>query len=216
MRNKRLFIVVDGPSASGKNSIIEQVLKDLKKLQINAVSIEETKEKSYNRKKILAAKAQGDKKVTETIIKERKKLYQLKILPQLLNGAIILANRGEPTTLGYQTLENHLTMEDVWNMHRKQNIPLPNLVILTNCSLKEAVRREGLRKASNEENDKNFMSGKFTGGTSRKKIHANYKKVKDFLEEKGLPVIYLNTDTMDIARESKRIVNSIKIIWIKK
>lgn len=207
---KGLFVVVDGPSASGKNSIITQVLKDLKTLGIKSVSIEETKEKNYNREKILLAKERGDKEVAKTIIQERKKIYQEKVIPQLLKGSIVVANRGEPTTLSYQTL-NELTMQDVWDMHRKQNIPLPNLVVITNCSVNEAVRRESLRKSSSEQKDKGFLSGKFTSLKKRSLIHENYKKTKDFLAKKGLDVIYLDTDNMDIPQKSKRIVDFIKI-----
>jgi len=215
---KGLFIVVDGPSASGKDSIIRQVLKDLKGLNLKAISIEETKEKKYDRKRILLAKKRGDKKVAKTIISERKKLYLEKVLPQLSKGTIVIANRGEPSTLSYQTL-NELTMKDVWNMHRREDIPLPNLVVITNCTVLEAIRREGLRKISFEEKDKGFLSGKFTpyhngaGFTSlgkRKRIHANYEKVKDFLEDKGLAVVYLNTDNMNVPQESKSIISFIR------
>lgn len=215
---KGLFIIVDGPSASGKDSIINQVLKDLKTLRIKSVSIEETKEEKYDRKRILLAQKSGDKKVAKTIISERKKLYLEKVIPQLSKGTIVLANRGEPSTLSYQTL-NELTMKDAWNIHRKQNIPLPDLVVITNCTVLEALRREGLRKPSFEEKDKGFLSGKFTphhngaGFTSlekRKRIHANYKKTMDFLKKNGLPVIYLDTDSMNVPEESKKIVSFIK------
>ncbi len=208
MRKKGLFIVVDGPSASGKDSIIGQILKDLDTLNIKAVSIEETKEENYDRKKILLAKKFGDKKVAEAIIEERNKLYSIKVIPQLQAGNLVIANRGEPTTLAYQTLKNKLTMEDAWIMHRAKDIPLPNLIVITNCSVEEAIRREKLRKKSIEEKDKNFMSGKFT--SARKQIHANYKNVKNFLGKKGLSVIYLDTDTMDVPEESQEIVNFIK------
>ncbi len=217
---KGLFIVVDGPSASGKDSIIKQLIKDLKKLSLKAVSIEETKEKKYDRKKILLAKKRGDKEVAKTIINERKKLYLEKVMSQLSKGNIVIANRGEPSTLSYQTLSHELTMQHVWNMHRRADIPPPNLVVITNCTVLEAVRREDLRKISIEEKDKGFLSGKFTphhngaGFTSlekRKRIHANYKKAKDFLKKKGIPVIYLNTDNMNVPQESKRIVRFIKI-----
>ena len=208
MRNKGLFIIVDGPSASGKDSIIKQVLEDLKSLKIKAVSIEETKEKNYNRKKILFSKKQGDKKLAESILRERKKIYSERVLPFLAKGVIVIANRGEPTTLAYQTIKNELTMEDVWDMHRQQQIHLPSLVVITNCSVKEAIRREKLRKLSFEEKDKIFMSGKFT--SARKQIHANYENVKDFLDNKGLSVIYLKTYTMGISKESQKIVNFIK------
>jgi thymidylate kinase len=206
---KGLFIVVDGPSASGKDSIIRQVLKDLKKLNLNAISIEETKEANYDRKKILLAKQSGDKEVAKTIINERKKLYLEKVMPQLSKGTIVLANRGEPSTLSYQTL-NELTMQDAWSMHRKQNIPLPDLVVIANCTVLEAIRREGLRKPSFEEKYKSFLSGKFTSLEKRKLIHANYKKTRDFLKKKGLSVIYLDTDKMNVREECKRIVSFIK------
>lgn len=209
MKKKGLFIVVDGPSASGKDSIIRQVLKNLNRLGLKAVSIEETKEENYDRKKILLAKELGDKKVAEAIIEERRKLYSAKVIPQLKNGVFVIANRGEPTTLSYQTIKKEIDMKDVWNMHRQQNILLPDLVVITNCNVQEALRREKLRKPSAEEKDKNFMSGKFT--SARKQIHDKYKKVKDFLEKKEIFVIYLNTDTMKMPQESKIIIDYIKI-----
>jgi len=214
---KGLFIVVDGPSASGKDSIIRQVLKDLKRLNLKTISIEETKEKKYDRKRILLAKKRGDKAVAKTIINERKKLYLEKVMPQLSKGTFVIANRGEPSTLSYQTLKGELTMKDAWNMHRKQNIPLPNLVVITNCTVLEALRREGLRKPSFEEKDKSFLSGKFTMSDlqeksleKRRRIHKSYEKVKNFLNKKGLFVIYLNTDNMNVPQESENIVNFIR------
>lgn len=211
MESKGLLIVVDGPSASGKDSIIGQVLKDLDKLKIKAVSIEETKEKNYNRKKILGVKELGDKEVAKTILNERKKIYEEKVISQLSNGIIVIANRGEPTTLAYQTLKNEISMEDVWNMHRAQNIPLSDLAVITNCSVEEAIRRESERELSKEEKDRKLMSGKFTKDINkRKQIHANYEKVKKFLERKGLFVIYLNTDIMKVSEESKMIIDYIK------
>lgn len=205
--SKGLFIVVDGPSASGKNSIIRQLLKDLKKLNIKVISIEETKEKGYDRKKILLTKNSGDKKVAQAIIEERKKLYLEKIIPQLKTGTFVIANRGEPTTLAYQTIKNELTMNKIWDMHREQNILIPDLVVITNCRVEEAVRRENLRQ-SFEEKDKNFMSGKFT--SDRKIIHQNYERVEDFLNSKGIHVIYLDTEKLSIPEESQIIVNYIK------
>lgn len=206
--SKGLFVVVDGPSGSGKDTVIKRVLEDLKKLNLKSIAIEETKEKGYDRKKILLAKEQGGKKVAQAIIEERKKLYLTKIMPQLKDGIFVIANRGEPTTLAYQTIKNELTMDDVWNMHRKQNILLPDLVVITNCNVEEAIRREKLRTKSEEEKDKNFMSGKFT--SDREKIHQNYERIKDFLMSKGISVIYLNTQELSIQEESQMIVNYIK------
>lgn len=207
--NNGLLIIIDGPSASGKDTIIRQVFKDLKTLGIESISIEETKEKGYDRGKILEAKQLGDREVAETIIAERKKLYSSKIIPQLLNDKLVIANRGEPTTLAYQTIDQKISMEEVWNMHRKQNIPIPDLIVIANCSIEEAIRRENLRKPSLEDKNKKFMSGKFTTD-NRQLIHENYKKAKTFLEQKGIDVIYLNTDTLTIPQESQRIVNFIK------
>ncbi len=203
------FIIIDGPSGSGKDTIIKQVLKDLGKLGIKAITIEETKEKNYGREKILAAKLRGNREVAKTIINERKKLYQTKVIPYLSTSKLIIANRGESTTLGYQTIENEISMDEVWNMHRKQKIPLPNLVIIINCSVEEALRRESLKKPSSEEEDERFMSGKFTKN-DRELINENYKKVKSFLEKKGVSVIYLDTTNITILQTSQKIVNSIK------
>lgn len=216
-----LLVVIDGPSASGKDTIIKRVLKDLNKLKIKAASVEETKEANYDRKKILQAKKIGDKEAAKAILNERKKIYGEKVLPQISKGIILLVNRGEPSTLSYQTIRKEITMEEVWNMHRSLNIPIPDLVVIANCSVDEAIRREGLRKPSFEEKDGNFLSGKFTlhhNGTGfsqsdfakRKDIHNNYENVKNFLEKKGLDVIYLNTDTINIPKACRKIVNFIE------
>lgn len=221
MKTKGLFIVVDGPSGSGKNSIISRMLKDLSKLNIETITIEETKEKSYDRQQILAAKQHGDKKVVEAIIRERQKLYQIQVIPQLLTNNLVIANRGESTTLAYQTLNQEISTEDVWNMHRAKNIPIPDLVVIANCSVEEAIRRESERQLSDEEKNKKFMSGKFTNGNyeKRQQLHASYEMVKKFLEKKGCSIIYFNVDTMKVSQESKTIVDYIKknlIICIKK
>ena len=46
----------------------------------------------------------------------------------------------------------------------------------------------------------------------RKLIHANYENVKNFLNKKGLNVIYINTDSMDVPKACRRIVSFIKKI----
>lgn len=191
---------------------IRKVLKDLDKLNIKAISIEETKDENYNRKKILEAKKIGDKEVAKAILSERSKIYEEKVIPQISNGFIVLANRGEPSTLIYQTIKKEVSMEEIWNMHRSLNIPIPDLVVITNCNVNEAIRRENLRKSSFEEKDKRFMSGKFSQSDfeKRKDIHSNYEKVEKFLEEKGVNVIYLNTDIMTLSEESRIIVDYIK------
>lgn len=211
MRRKGLSILIDGPSASGKDSAIKQILKDLCNLGIQAFSIQETKEKFYDREKILAAKGFGDKKTAETIISERKKIYQVKIVPKLSAGKLVIVNRGESTTLAYQTLNKEISMEDVWKMHRNANIPLPDLVIILNCSIEEALRRENLKKISDNNKDKNSLSGNFTQDfEQRKQIHTNYERVKDFLEKKGLSVIYLQNDVISLPEESSIILNYLK------
>jgi thymidylate kinase len=208
MSKKGLLIVIDGPSASGKNTIIKQLFIDLDKLNIKALLIEEAKEKDYDKEKILKARGEGDRQTAKTIIEERKKLYKTLIIPQLTLGTLIIANRGEPSTLGYQTINQELTMENVWNMHRQQQIPLPDLVVIANCNVKEAIHREKSREQILAEKNKNWLSGKFT--SVRKEIHDNYVVLKNFLEKKGLAVIYLNTDTMTLSEESRMILNFIK------
>lgn len=211
---KSFFIVVDGPSASGKDSIIRQLTTDLKKINTDVITLEETKDPTYDREKILAAKTQGDKAVSEAIIHEREKLYQSKVVPHLAEKVIIIANRGEPSTLAYQTVKQEISMEDVWRLHRANNVVLPDLFVITNCSAEESLRREKARGESPEEKDKKFLSGKFTianedGLEKRRKIHEQYEKVKEFLETKGVAVIYLYTDHMNVPEESEKILESL-------
>lgn len=207
MKNKGIFIVIDGPSASGKDTIIRQSLKNLEKLNIKALSIEETKETNYDREKILLAKEKGDAETAKAIISERKKFYEQKVIPQLSSGAIVIANRGELTTLGYQTLKQQLSMEEIWSLHRLCAIPIPDLAVITNCSVEEAIRRESERQ-NKEEKDKKSMSGKFT--IEREHIHANYQNVKNFLLSKKIPVIYLDTEIVSVALGSQKIIDFIR------
>lgn len=212
-----MFIIVDGPSASGKDSIIKQLVLDLTTADRHVIAFEETKETTYDRKKILDAKKHGDTAVAQAIIAERKKLYLQKVTPYLEPKTIIIANRGEPSTLAYQTAKNEISMEDVWQMHRNHGITLPDLVVITNCSPEEAARREKARGDSVHEKDSTSLSGKFTLSLEnslekRRKIHKQYEMVVDFLTKKGIHVLYINTDTMNIIQESNAILEVVKTI----
>lgn len=205
------FLIVDGPSASGKDSIIKELIKELKLLGKTVFSFEETKVLTYDRQKILAAKLLGEKAVAKAILEEREKLYQT-IFPEQ-HADIIIANRGEPSMLAYQTLEQ-LSMESIWGMHRAAGIPLPDFVVITTCSPQEAERREALRGSTEEKSEKQ-LSGKFTLSLEnslekRTKIHDRYKKVATFLRRKNIPLLYIDTDTMNVSEESQKIIDAIK------
>lgn len=205
--NKALFVVIDGPSGSGKDSVVKNLTEDLNKINIKAFTIEETKEKTYNREKILQAVKIGDKKTAESIISERKKLYSAIVAPKLLKGICVIANRGEPSTLAYQTLKQQITQEDVWTMHRNADILLPDLIVILNCEPQEALRRQKLRQ-SLAEKDKKFLSGKFS--SRRQHVHVNYTRLKNFLKNKGLAVLYLKNDKITIDKQSEIIIKKIK------
>lgn len=209
-----LFIVVDGPSATGKDTLISLLGAQLKKENYHVFSYEEIEMPEYDRRKILAAKTQGDNAVAQAFIEERKKLYDATIAEKIQKGDIVIANRGEPSTLVYQTLGSQISINRVWEMHRNNHIQLPDLIVLTTCSIEEATRRDMQR---NRTEDTHSIHGKFTRAedeeaTQKKRllIHIQYEKVKVFLREKGVHIVEVNTENNQNEESLKTVMKYIK------
>lgn len=219
------FIVFDGPSGTGKGTLISLVEAELKNLKLNPLVFVEEKE-DKNRAEILEARKRGqaagrtgDRDMAEVLVNHRQQLYETIVAPAILNGRTVLADRGEPATLAYQTVKKELAMEEVWKMHRQQIIRPPDAVVLTLCSPETALLREEQDLAASQSR-RQMESGKGLSGKvssdpdadretklkSRRAIHSNYEVAVQFLSEKGVPVLTLNTERMVPVEELSQVL----------
>ena len=218
------LIIIDGPSGSGKDSLIAALFKRLSNSQVYVVD-EEVLDRD-RRYEIITAKdrgkargGSGDREMAAVLIAHRARVYRDHLIPRLKDGRTVIANRGEPATLAYQTARGELTMDDVWNMHRRIGIPTPDLVVLTTCSPRTAIMREQGDKTApsirTEKESGRGLSGKVTqeAGASeteklarRELIHAQYETAQRFLKRKRVPVLSLNTEKMTVSAEVEAVV----------
>lgn len=225
------FIVFDGPSGTGKGTLIPLVENDLKNRGFNPIIFVE-EEADKNRTEILEARNRGkqaggtgDREMAEILVRHRQELYEKIVAPALLDNQIVLADRGEPATLAYQTVKKELAMEEVWKMHRQRNIRPPEAVVLTLCSPETALLREEQDLAANQSRQQ-MESGKGLSGKvssdpgadrevklrSRRAIHFQYAVVTQFLDEKDVPVLTINTEQMTPSEELSQVLGFLGLM----
>lgn len=230
MSKHSIFVVCDGPSGSGKDSLIKALIVELERLGLNC-SILSEEDLDPNRAEILLARkagialgGTGDIQMSKALVEHRALIYSKYLLPMLKNNICVLGNRGLPATLAYQTARNEITMEEVWKLHIEAGIYVPDLVILTKCKPKTAVSREESDNQTQENTDRvkresgKGLSGKVTNESGvdpfaatkrRELIHNQFKKTVSFLSEKGVALLVLNTDMLSVGTEVKRSLKTI-------
>ena len=151
--------------------------------------------------------------MTGALIAHRADIYREHVEAKLEKGMVVIANRGEPATLAYQTARKEIGMEEVWSMRRESGIRKPGLVVLTICSPNIAADREKTDSsyARREREGGGGLSGKITRESGlknnemlerRRKIHKQYILAGRFLREKGTPVLTLDTEKMNVDEEA--------------
>lgn len=227
-KQQGMLVVIDGPSGSGKDSLISALVTELSSRgELSFLLSEDVLDE--NRNEILKARERGkssggsgDKEMAMVLVEHRSDIYKRFAEPHLDVGYTVIANRGEPATLAYQTARNELTMEAIWDMHRREGIPIPNLAVLTTCSARTALQREESDKAASsvrgEREAGHGLSGKVTQevGASeteklrrRESIHVQYEITRRFLEGKRVPVLSLDTEKMTVLEEVDTVLDLI-------
>lgn len=223
-----LLIVIDGPSGSGKDTLIARLAKTLQSKGISPLILEE-ESLDNKRGEVLLARDQGkesggtgDKEMAEVLTQHRAELYSQLALPRLEEGGLVIANRGEPATLAYQTARGEITMEEVWGKHRRLNIPIPDLVVITTCSVETSLKREEVDRSvstlRNEREAAEGLSGKVSneiGGNEKDKrlrrelIMRQYESAGKFLESQGVRVVFLDTESLTVDEEVSSVLKSV-------
>lgn len=221
MAEKVTLVVVDGPSASGKDALIESLVDGFETRKSHFFRLSEDK-LDPDRDAIKKARdmgkrkgGMGDREMAAVITSHRAQIYRRELtrLAQGSSHTTVLANRGLPATLAYQTLRGEVTMDEVWNDHQQQKIPNPDLVVITNCRPETAHIREESRNTIGS-----GLSGSVTreSGTTadetfrrRRNLHQNFRRVTEFLREKSLPVIELDTDYLTLEEETNIILRQV-------
>lgn len=221
---KGTLSVFDGLSGSGKSTLISTLVSELERRDfVPMVFVEEKADE--RREEILAARAagkakgeSGDKEMAQVLVEHRAYLYARHVVPEVLDKRMVLADRGEPATLAYQTQSGELSMEQVWNMHRRHHVPIPDYVVLTLCSAETSLEREEYDRrvgSRTEQETGKGLSGKISSATNastedklakRRSLLSQYCETEQFLKEKGVPVLILNTEQMTVSEEVTTVI----------
>jgi len=222
------LVIVDGPSGSGKDTLLSALA---------GKAIVEGRETRYiseedldrNRHKILEARQRGkekggtgDREMADELTKHRAEIYKEYVDPLISSGKIVLGNRGEAATLAYQTARGELSMNDVWKMHRKLGVRKPDFVVITVCNPETSIKREEFdRNATatrNEREKGSGLSGKVTAEQGltkeeeidrRRAIFGQYLETANFLKERGVNVLVLNTEAFAVDQEVQAVKNFV-------
>lgn len=226
MTNKGLLVVVDGPSGAGKDTLITKLSKKEIFGRTPVVLTEETLDP--NREAILEARSlgkarggTGDTEMALTIVRHREQIYKAYFDPVFEQDGVVLANRGEPATMAYQTYKKELSIKQVWEIHRGFKIRIPDFVVLALCMPETAVAREQNSNSNirREQESGSGLSGKVSheSGDSlaaeierRREILLQYAHASEFLRERGVKVLTLFTDKMSTGREVKAVLSFLE------
>jgi thymidylate kinase len=223
---KRLFkkregqlVLIDGPSGSGKDTLINNLFLTLKDRGLSVKVIVEEEEDS---ERYLIIKARetarlegrsGDVEMAQLLIDHRARIFSKTIVPALEDFDVVLLNRGETSTLAYQTARGELTIDEVYQRHRKKGIRLPDMVVILNCFPETAVSRieaeAGAMRVEREQGS--GLSGKVTERMEhRRRIHQRYREVANFLRGRTR-VLSIENDFISVTEETELVLRAVML-----
>lgn len=223
------LVIIDGWSGTGKTTLIRELTACVDRLN-KPVSFFCEEEADPNREEILQARQEGkarggtgDREMAEALIAHRRALYTEHVEPEISRGTTVIAERGEPATLAYQTISAELSMDQVWEKHRRAGIRKPNGVLITRCRSKLALERQerSKQKAKSERRRLeagNGLSGKISGTDTddreknlakAKTFDKQYKRTAEFLLEHDVQTRVLDTEILSLPKVREEAIKFI-------
>ncbi len=178
------YIVLDGPSGTGKTTALEILRTVLPTYFIGEESDINQQLQSQYLPLIKVLDNQIER--AELFVEYRSRLFN-DLVDRQPQGAIL--GRGEVTTTVYQGGLDHDMWETIYQRHRQSGISVPDLVVILNCNPSTIHQR---LQARNEQ--KGTFSGNFTVNTNRDLIYDSYNAIGSFLDTKSIHNVNIQSD----------------------
>jgi len=205
------LILIDGPSGVGKSSLTKKLAQSLRALRFFVAEFSE--DAADNRRgQIVEARLSGanDYQLADLFTQHRMEIYQRVVFPALENFDFVILDRGEPSTMVYQTMRKEMTIEEVFNQHRLHEIKIPDLIVILVCQPEMAsFRKESEGQVRQEREAGNNLKGKFTKDSETQRVICRqYCEVFEFLKSRTNAILIEN-DNLSIDQEVSLILKKI-------
>ncbi len=162
MDKKGLFVCIEGIDGSGKSTqtnLLVNHIEDLDKY-IDVLKTHEPWRSQEIKKKLKEDKDvySNQLKLAELFTLDRAEHTQKLIVPSLRRGIFVIGSRYSMSTLAYQWAQG-VDLQKLLNLHRGKGILIPDLVLVFDLSVKEALKRLKKRGIAKDkfEKDSEFM-----------------------------------------------------------
>lgn len=133
-----VFIVVEGPDGTGKDTLIKGLQETIRDAGISSVAVKDpSPQTAAHIREIVLNENLSNAARLHLFMAARAELIEKEIMPALKAGQIVFCNRFTLSTLAYQGL--HFDVRDILEMHRLSGLDLlPDLelVLLSKSSYK--------------------------------------------------------------------------------
>lgn len=184
-----MLIAVEGIDGSGKTSVVNFLVEELKKLGYDVVTFKEPSDGEYGRILRSLKERLDAVKELELFIKDRVEDVQKNILPALKSGKIVIMDRYYYSNVAYQAARG-LDAEEI-KRRNEEIAPKPDLVILLDLDVETALKRK--KEKSIFENEEYL-----------RKVREEFLKLKD--KEKNLKIVDASKPLEEVEREVLKIV----------
>ena len=143
------YIVIEGPDYAGKTTLIENIKQKLESEGTKVVVVREpggTPLAEKLRDMVRAGEATGSSDCEMFLmLAARSDLFYRCVLPALEEGAVVIGDRGTPSTFAYQCRDD--VSRDMLRRYKKIAMPLNPMYIFLELSYEEYTRRKQERGA---------------------------------------------------------------------